>query len=86
MLNAGGTAFMVIPQSLRRHENHTNFRHLVPGLASLTLLLTSGATARANVYATNVRLNGSATIAALYIPCGRTIISSARGGHGGLYD
>ncbi len=53
----------------------SNFRHLVAGLTSLTLLLTSGATGRANVYATNVRLNGSANDAALYIPCGEVTIS-----------
>lgn len=44
-------------------------------LGVLLLSLTASLNARANVYATNVRLNGQFSSAALYIPCGTVQIS-----------
>lgn len=52
-----------------------NLRGVGIGLGSVILLLASGVATRANVYATNVRLNGSASDAALYVPCGQVTIS-----------
>ena len=52
-----------------------DLRAVVVGLALTDFLLASVGAARANVFASNVRLNGSASDAALYVPCGQVTIS-----------
>lgn len=52
-----------------------DLRAVVVGVALTFFLLASAGVTRANVFASNVRLNGSASDAALYVPCGQVTIS-----------